>query len=99
MLRKVGFNDVTFVDDGLQALIMEERNKYDLIILDERMPEMDGSEAAAVIRSREVTLGTRTPILGLQVSSDLQKSCSMDGYIPIPVTLAHLKDTIEKFLK
>ncbi len=53
--------------DGLQALALVEAHKPDLVILDLRMPEMDGWQAAR--RIRELESGRDIPILALSVTA------------------------------
>ena len=53
--------------DGVQALALVEAHKPDLVILDLRMPEMDGWEAARRIRALEH--GRDVPIIALSVTA------------------------------
>jgi PAS domain S-box-containing protein len=57
--------EVEVAVDGLQAVEAAEREKFDLILMDLQMPEMDGIEATAAIRAREAGGAPRTPILAL----------------------------------
>src|SRR5436190_3186372 len=47
--------DVLLADSGKQALDLCERQDFDVIVLDVRMPEMDGFDVAEGLRSRERT--------------------------------------------
>jgi len=53
--------------DGLQALALVETHKPDLVLLDLRMPEMDGWQAARRIRALEH--GRNVPIIALSVTA------------------------------
>ena len=53
--------------DGMQALAMVEAHRPDLVLLDLRMPEMDGWQAAR--RIRELEGGRDVPIIALSVSA------------------------------
>jgi CheY-like chemotaxis protein len=53
--------------DGLQALALVEAHKPDLVLLDLRMPEMDGWQAARRIRALEN--GRDVPIIALSVTA------------------------------
>lgn len=44
-------------DDGIQASALAAQNRYDLILLDRRMPGLDGSQALAAIRQDEARRG------------------------------------------
>ncbi len=88
-LRSHGWR-VDAVYNGRAALKKFESGKYDLVILDGQMPEMDGFETARKIRETE-TADTRTPILaisGYAIPGDKEKfiSSGMDEYLPKPVS-------------
>ncbi|KAI5968022.1 SKN7 [Candida margitis] len=52
---------VTVVTDGLNAISTVESTKYDLVLMDIVMPNLDGATATSVIRSFD----TRTPIIAM----------------------------------
>ncbi|EGV63239.1 kinase-regulated stress-responsive transcription factor skn7 [Yamadazyma tenuis] len=52
---------VTVVTDGLNAISTVEKTKYDLVLMDIVMPNLDGATATSVIRSFD----TRTPIIAM----------------------------------
>jgi len=52
---------VTVVTDGLHAITTLERNKYDLVLMDIVMPNLDGASATSVIRGFD----TKTPIIAM----------------------------------
>ncbi len=75
--------------DGVQALALVEAQEPDLVILDLRMPEMDGWQAAR--RIRELAAGRDVPILALSVTASpgveayaLHAGCN--EFIPKPVS-------------
>ncbi|KAA6439211.1 response regulator [Dyadobacter flavalbus] len=55
----------TMVVNGREAVDMLKKHSFDLIILDTRMPEMDGFEAA---RHARTILSVKTPILSLSAT-------------------------------
>ena len=50
---------------GMQAVELAQANVYDLILMDQRMPEMDGIEALKLIRVQEGGANRETPVICL----------------------------------
>lgn len=84
--------------NGLEAIELAKGQKFDLILMDIRMPVMDGYEAA-----REIKSFSNVPIVALTASvmadefNRLKKEY-FDGYLRKPVTKSELFDEITKFL-
>jgi CheY-like chemotaxis protein len=57
--------DLTFANNGLEAVELFKSLQPDLIFMDISMPEMDGKEAAAAIRRLESGQGGHVPIIAL----------------------------------
>ena len=94
ILSQMGYRpDV--VQNGLEVLSALERQKYDVILMDVQMPEMDGLEATRQVR--ELWTGTRRPwIIAMTanaMASDKQMclNAGMDGYISKPVRIEALE--------
>lgn len=51
LLEKMGYNNVCGVENGLELLDELKMRKYDIVLLDIRMPKMNGLEAATEIRN------------------------------------------------
>ncbi len=88
VLEKNGYS-VDVVANGLEALDAFSRTKYDMILMDMQMPEMDGLEAAALIRKREKS-GEHVPIIALTANaakSDKKKclAAGMDDFLTKPI--------------
>ena len=86
------------VANGREAVQMWQRFPYDAILMDCQMPEMDGYEAAALIRERE-SGGTHIPIIALTANamSGAEDHClraGMDGYVAKPVNLEALREIL-----
>ena len=101
MLR--GFNlDLDIAHNGLEAVDAAARKTYDLILMDMRMPEMDGPEATRVIRRREAP-GARVPIIALTANAfeeDVRtcEEAGMDGFISKPIRKQVFITTVLKVL-
>ena len=50
---------------GKEAVELARRTRYDVILMDQRMPEMDGEEAFRAIRSQKAGQNTATPVICL----------------------------------
>ncbi|WEF34420.1 EAL domain-containing protein [Pseudoduganella chitinolytica] len=92
-----------FAADGRAAVAAVQRGRFDLILMDCSMPEMDGYEATAHIRAAEATLGRRTPIVAMTANTqrgDAEKclAAGMDDYLAKPITLVELRHKLERWL-
>jgi CheY-like chemotaxis protein len=91
---------VTVVDNGRKLLAVLEFEKFDLVLADVQMPEMDGLEATAAIRAKEQQSGGHIPIIALTAHAlpSHRAQClnaGMDGYITKPIRRKELFDAIE----
>jgi len=92
-----------FAGNGKEAVEAARRNRYDLILMDCSMPEMDGYEATVRIRSYEDGLGRRTPIVAMTANTqrgDAEKclAIGMDDYLAKPITLVELRQKLDRWL-
>jgi PAS domain S-box-containing protein len=93
MLAKGGHH-VDIAVTGREALTQAAANRYDVILMDVQMPEMDGLEATARIREAE-SGGPRTPIIALTahaMTGDRERclAAGMDDYLTKPLKAADL---------
>ena len=101
LLRQAGITPV-IVPDGKAAVSAWEADRWDLILMDVQMPEMDGPTATAIIRRREQDRRQdRTPILALTANAmDHQvveyRHAGMDGVIAKPIEVAKLFSAISE---
>ena len=77
---------------------------YDVILMDIRMPEMDGLEATAVIRSMQRSDAKTIPIIALTANAfdeDVQRSlqAGMNAHLTKPVEAAVLYETLEHLIR
>jgi two-component system, sensor histidine kinase len=101
MLEKQG-RHIDLAANGIEALRMLEQTTYDLILMDCRMPEMDGFEATRRIRERERG-GPRTPIIALTASAlegDRQQclAAGMDDFLAKPVQRDDIEHMLARYL-
>ncbi|MYM98449.1 EAL domain-containing protein [Duganella vulcania] len=92
-----------FAADGVEAVRAAQRERFDLILMDCSMPEMDGYEATAHIRLAELAMGRRTPLVAMTANTqagDAEKclAAGMDDYLAKPITLVELRHKLEKWL-
>ena len=64
LLKKTGVK-IDTAESGESAVELAARNKYDVILLDQRMPGMDGTETLKCIRELENKLNATTPVICL----------------------------------
>lgn len=101
ILEREGY-DCDVAGNGLEAVQALAQSRYDLVLMDCQMPEMDGFEATARIRAAEAEAGRkRIPIVALTANAaqgDREHclACGMDGYISKPFEPHHLVDTINR---
>ena len=94
-LTSLGYNVETAVN-GKEALVKLQRNTYDVILTDIKMPVMDGYELAAEIQKLEKDTKDPTPVFAITASDfdlndELAKSLGFTGYMLKPLDLDLLK--------
>jgi CheY-like chemotaxis protein/HPt (histidine-containing phosphotransfer) domain-containing protein len=98
MLKKSGF-EVEFANNGIEAVDMAAKKEYGLILMDMRMPEMDGVEATKMILLNEpntIILAMTANVQQEDVDSCL--SVGMKDFVPKPVSRANLTKAINQWL-
>jgi PAS domain S-box-containing protein len=99
MLREDG-HIVTEAHDGLEGVRLAGRQSFDLILMDLRMPQIDGFEAARRIRAG-IGGAHAAPIIAVtaQAPPDEREGLEthgMDGWITKPIDRTALRDTLRK---
>jgi two-component system sensor histidine kinase/response regulator len=102
MLEERG-HEVSLVGDGWDALAALARQHFDIVLMDVRLPHLDGYEATKLIRDREKLTGERVPIIAITAQDrtiDEQRclAVGMDGHNFKPVQMGELLSTIESAL-
>lgn len=88
-LKNMGRFEILMASNGREALEIALRSKPDLIIMDLKMPVMDGCEATRSLRQTE--WGRNVPVIALtaqtmEADRDRALSAGCDDYIPKPIT-------------
>jgi CheY-like chemotaxis protein len=97
LLERMGYRpDVA--SNGLEALEAVHRQRYDVVLMDVQMPEMDGLEAARRITSGfDARERPRLVALTANVLTGDKQACleaGMDDYLAKPLDLVHLRDAL-----
>ena len=103
VIQKMGFTADVAVN-GKAAVEKYRENRYDLILMDIMMPEMDGIEATKAIRELERKRGSskRIPIIALTANAmkedkDKCLAAGLDDYISKPFKPADLERIVNEF--
>jgi CheY-like chemotaxis protein len=80
-----------------------ENERFDLVLMDVQMPEMDGLEATAAIREKEKSTGAHQAIVALTahaMKGDREKcmAAGMDGYLTKPIRPNELDQLLEIYV-
>jgi two-component system, sensor histidine kinase and response regulator len=99
MLAKMG-HEATIAVNGREAVVAAAGHSFDLVLMDLQMPEMDGFQATAAIRSAEAETGRHIPIIALTAHAlkedrDRCLAAGMDGYVTKPIEQDKLGQAIE----
>ncbi|HXL22312.1 MAG TPA: response regulator [Candidatus Dormibacteraeota bacterium] len=102
LLEKRG-HEVTLAGTGRAALEALEKHTPDIVLMDVQMPEMDGFQATAAIRKRELISGKHVPIIAMTahaMAGDKERclDAGMDGYVSKPLRPEDLLSTMEQVL-
>jgi signal transduction histidine kinase/ActR/RegA family two-component response regulator len=102
ILTKQGYA-ITMANDGAEAVSAFNAGRFDLILMDMQMPNLDGLAATARIREQEAMVGGRIPIIALTANAfdEDRKRClqaGMDDFLTKPFKLDELLVTIQRHL-
>jgi len=95
---------VEVAGNGREALERLERTRYDLVLMDCQMPEMDGYEATAAWRDREAASGNHQVIVALTANAmegDRERcvAAGMDDYIAKPFRREQMLNMLRRHLR
>jgi two-component system, sensor histidine kinase and response regulator len=96
-------HDVVAVETGKQAVAAARDGRFDLILMDVEMPDMDGLQAAVEIRAAEQPGGRRVPIVAVtsrDMASDADAclAAGMDALLAKPLDAAALFPLIDRLM-
>jgi CheY-like chemotaxis protein len=104
MLTKLGYQ-VDVAQHGREAVEMLGKIAYDLVLMDCQMPEMDGFEAARIIRDVNSTvLDHEVPVIAMTANAFPEDraralACGMNDFLAKPVDRAVLATVLEKWVR
>ena len=98
MLGKMGHAPVV-ANNGKEALLLLTTHRFDLVLMDIQMPEMDGLTTTRKIRESENGTRLHMPIIAMTahaMKGDRERclAAGMDGYVSKPVSSQELEKTI-----
>src|SRR5262249_18714177 len=99
LLKKRG-HTVVGVSDGRKALEALAKSTFDVVLMDEQMPGMDGLDATRAIRENEKSTGKHQVVVALtgniaEEDNQNRLKAGMDGFVPKPFQTGALFDPIE----
>ncbi len=96
--------EVQVADNGRRALTALQQGRFDVVLMDCQMPEMDGFTATAAIRAGQAGAAARAvPIIALTANamtgdSERCLDCGMSDYLPKPLEKAALLERLRKWM-
>lgn len=99
MLTGMG-HSVTLAESGVEALDALNRERFDAVLMDVNMPEMDGLEATRRIRALPDDRA-RLPVLALtagasRADAEQARAAGMTAHVPKPVSRTNLRAALEQ---
>ncbi|HZF70632.1 response regulator, partial [Sulfuricurvum sp.] len=97
--------EYVIASNGLEAVREYRSDRFDLIFMDEQMPEMDGNEATAAILAFEKETGhEHTPIVALTanvIKGARERSIQngYDAFLGKPIVLREIEQIFERYLE
>ena len=88
---------------GQETLAKVSKERFDLIFLDQRMPEMDGIETLQHLKEMEDNLSAQAPVICLTANAvsgarETFIKAGFDDYLTKPIDAAKLEQTIRRYL-
>ena len=91
---------VTAVTSGKEALKVLEKETFDLILLDQMMPEMSGTETLHQMQEKEIKIPTVMLTADAMVGKkELYLKAGFDDYLAKPINTEELNKILKKYLE
>ncbi len=102
LLKEIGYNNAEEAEDGAIALSMLKNNKFDFVVSDINMPNMDGFGLLAAIKKEDSL--KHLPVLMVTAEArkeDIVRAAQegASGYIVKPFTKATLEEKVTKIMQ
>ena len=99
-LKKLGYEPRVAMN-GVEVLTLLNEQKFDLILMDVQMPEMDGLEATRIIRTTGKHQPTIIAMTANVMAEDIEMcvQAGMDGFVPKPIKLDDMLSVLTKWAK
>jgi signal transduction histidine kinase/CheY-like chemotaxis protein len=97
IFKNIGY-EIEFANNGVEAVDLGMKNKYDIIFMDMMMPEKDGIQATKDLRKQ----GYKGPIIAMTANASKEGknkaiAQGMDGYITKPTKMEAIKKVLIKY--
>ena len=101
LLERLGYS-VETAENGVDALDAHDRTRFDAILMDCQMPEMDGFECASAIRSSDGPRRT-TPIIALTANASAEDrdrclAAGMNDFLTKPIEMDQLRAALQNWV-
>jgi signal transduction histidine kinase/CheY-like chemotaxis protein len=95
--------DITLCSSGREAVVLAQRNYYDIIFMDHMMPGMDGVEATAAIRALEGDWFHDIPIIALTANAvagmrEEYLSKGFSDFVSKPIEIPKLEEVMDRWI-
>ena len=83
--------------NGLSALMLIKKNKYDIILLDHNMPELTGLELVTYIRKNKIDTKLVMITGYMEIDKSFMEAIGVDDYLTKPVKLTDVDAVLAKY--
>jgi signal transduction histidine kinase/ligand-binding sensor domain-containing protein/CheY-like chemotaxis protein len=98
VMSKLGYS-ADIVDNGVKSIEAVKNKKYDLVLMDVQMPEMDGLEATNHIRQLPIVQPVIIALTANAMQDDRERclKAGMDDFLTKPLEIQNLLPALEKW--